>query len=205
MNANIVRALALGSVLTCAPLSAEEPSEATRVVYPSSATAKLPITIGIGRQPTVKPPVEESGVDEIDTPIGQIDALRETLEYLRVTQEREVEALEALLERDADTPPDRVDEIVAAIEQSASETQRLVRELHDAQDREIEPAPGPSASKRSTVGDVVKYPYKSWLGAMLFIVAWFIGVKLWKKAKGVWATLSSLAERMRRAEERDNK
>lgn len=129
---------------TCAQVGASEPASEIRVVYPASATSREPM-LADGRNPFVdgggknlaaKPPVKENGRLEIETPLGQIREVRETLDAIRQTQTELAQGIETLVSR----PParDRADEILAAIERASA-----ARAAQEAQPSASEPIPTP--------------------------------------------------------------
>ena len=71
---------------TCAPAGASEPASEIRVVYPASATSCEPILADGVKGLSAKPPVKENGRLEIETPLGQIREVRDTLDAIRQTQ-----------------------------------------------------------------------------------------------------------------------
>ena len=129
---------------TCAQVGASEPASEIRVVYPASATSREPMLAdgrnlfvdGGGKNLTAKPPVKENGRLEIETPLGQIREVRETLDAIRQTQTELAQGIETLVSR----PParDRADEILAAIERASA-----ARAAQEAQPSASEPIPTP--------------------------------------------------------------
>lgn len=129
---------------TCAQVGASEPASEIRVVYPASATSREPMLAdgrnlfvdGGGKNLTAKPPVKENGRLEIETPLGQIREVRETLDAIRQTQTELAQGIETLVSR----PParDRADEILAAIERASA-----ARAAQEAQPSAPEPIPTP--------------------------------------------------------------
>lgn len=97
----------LAAALFAAPLFAEEPKAAApparpepaevRLVYPASATSKEPIVCD--PRDAARPKTESRETpfgQDVETPIGQVRAVLETLEELRRTQRVLVEKLDAL-------------------------------------------------------------------------------------------------------------
>lgn len=129
---------------TCAQVGASEPASEIRVVYPASATSREPMLAdgrnpfvdGGGKNLTAKPPVKENGRLEIETPLGQIREVRETLDAIRQTQTELAQGIETLVSR----PParDRADEILAAIERASA-----ARAAQEAQPSASDPIPTP--------------------------------------------------------------
>lgn len=97
----------LAAALFAAPLFAEEPKAAApparpepaevRLVYPASATSKEPIVCD--PRDAARPKTESRETpfgQDVETPIGQVRAVLETLEELRRTQRVLIEKLDAL-------------------------------------------------------------------------------------------------------------
>ena len=134
---------------TCAQVGASEPASEIRVVYPASATSREPMLAdgrnlfvdGGGKNLTAKPPVKENGRLEIETPLGQIREVRETLDAIRHTQTELAQGIETLVSR----PParDRADEILAAIERASA---TRAEQEPQAQPPAPEPTPAPTLS-----------------------------------------------------------
>ncbi|MBQ2040310.1 MAG: hypothetical protein II486_12775, partial [Thermoguttaceae bacterium] len=103
---------------TCAPAGASEPASEIRVVYPASATSCEPILADGVKGLSAKPPVKENGRLEIETPLGQIREVRDTLAAIRQTQTELARGIETLVSRAP--APDRADEILAAIERASA-------------------------------------------------------------------------------------
>lgn len=121
---------------TCAPVGASEPASEIRVVYPASATSCEPILADGVKGLSAKPPVKENGRLEIETPLGQIREVRDTLDAIRQTQTELARGIETLVSRAP--APDRADEILAAIERASA-----ARAAQEAQPSASEPIPTP--------------------------------------------------------------
>ena len=129
---------------TCAPAGASEPASEIRVVYPASATSCEPILADGVKGLSAKPPVKENGRLEIETPLGQIREVRDTLAAIRQTQTELARGIETLVSRAP--APDRADEILAAIERaSATRAEREPQAQPPAPEPEPTPAPTLSA------------------------------------------------------------
>lgn len=126
---------------TCAPAGASEPASKIRVVYPASATSCEPMLADGVKGLSAKPPVKENGRLEIETPLGQIREVRDTLDAIRQTQTELARGIETLVSRAP--APDRADEILAAIERASAS--RAEREPQ-AQPPAPEPTPAPTLS-----------------------------------------------------------
>ncbi|MBQ3822204.1 MAG: hypothetical protein II807_04055, partial [Thermoguttaceae bacterium] len=93
---------------------------------------------------SAKPPVKENGRLEIETPLGQIREVRDTLAAIRQTQTELARGIETLVSRAP--APDRADEILAAIERaSASRAEREPQAQVPAPEPVPTPAPTLSA------------------------------------------------------------
>ena len=183
---------------TCAQVGASEPASEIRVVYPASATSREPMLAdgrnlfvdGGGKNLTAKPPVKENGRLEIETPLGQIREVRETLDAIRQTQTELAQGIETLVSR----PParDRADEILAAIERASA-----ARAAQEAQPSASEPIPTPepaptlsaepvSAPQPSEPGAQTRIDAGTWRAVFAALAVWLaltVLVKLLAKAR----------------------
>lgn len=73
-------ALGLTGALVCA----EAQAYGVKVVYPASTTSRIPVPTGSKREGT--PPVKEDGELDVDTPIGQIELVLDSLSAIQATQ-----------------------------------------------------------------------------------------------------------------------
>lgn len=183
---------------TCAQVGASEPASEIRVVYPASATSREPMLAdgrnpfvdGGGKNLTAKPPVKENGRLEIETPLGQIREVRETLDAIRQTQAELAQGIETLVSR----PParDRADEILAAIERASA-----ARAAQEAQPSASEPIPTPEpaptlspepvpAPQPSEPGAPARIDAGTWRAVFAALAVWLalmVLVKLFAKAR----------------------
>lgn len=183
---------------TCAQVGASEPASEIRVVYPASATSREPMLAdgrnlfvdGGGKNLTAKPPVKENGRLEIETPLGQIREVRETLDAIRHTQTELAQGIETLVSR----PParDRADEILAAIERASA-----ARAAQEAQPSASEPIPTPEpaptlspepvpAPQPSEPGAQTRIDAGTWRAVFAALAVWLaltVLVKLLAKAR----------------------
>lgn len=185
------------AVWTCALVGASEPASEIRVVYPASATSREPMLAdgrnpfvdGGGKNLTAKPPVKENGRLEIETPLGQIREVRETLDAIRQTQTELAQGIETLVSR----PParDRADEILAAIERASA-----ARAAQEAQPSASEPIPTPEPAPTLSA-DPIPAPQPSEPGAQTRIDA-----GTWRAvfaALAVWLALTVLVKLLAKA------
>ena len=188
---------------TCAQVGASEPASEIRVVYPASATSREPMLAdgrnpfvdGGGKNLTAKPPVKENGRLEIETPLGQIREVRETLDAIRHTQTELAQGIETLVSR----PParDRADEILAAIERASAA--RAAQEAQpSASDPISTPEPIPTPEPAPTLSpEPVPAPQPSEPGAQTRIDA-----GTWRAvfaALAVWLALTVLVKLLAKA------
>lgn len=171
------------------PSFSAEPDAATQVVYPASATSRLPIAIGT--RSNVKPPVpeEENEEYEIETPVGQVGAIRQTLAEIRDAQARAARTLQELSARrarsekdlDADAILQALDatreELLDAIEQAEKNLNASLEQTNSERELESEPTqPLPIATsepQESRATPIWRYA--------LIALAWLASLAIWKR------------------------
>ncbi|MBQ9873652.1 MAG: hypothetical protein IJM30_04225 [Thermoguttaceae bacterium] len=185
MNTTYRVALAIIASALLAPLAgAEETAPPLRVVYPASATSRIPTTIAPPRE--VKPPVREDVPIDVDTPVGQVSAIRESLDDIRASQERIEEALEKLAEAPSDS---RDDEILEAL---AEMREALVGEP-TFPERAEEPIPSEVSPSNRDRSEAMPSRFGTLWTIALFVVAWLVSIALWRAARSAFQTAREIA------------
>ena len=159
----------------------ERANEPTVVVYPASATSKIPTVIGA--RGLTAPPVPEEFERDVDTPIGQVRAVLGALDELRRLRRADSDALDelraaakeltALLRDAADAPAPRDDEILDAIAELRVRFDSFLESNGD-------PMPAPVATPGVATTRDPFNPRERWtfvvLTLAIAVVAWRLGV-----------------------------
>lgn len=175
-------ALGLTGALVCA----EAQAYGVKVVYPASTTSRIPVPTGSKREGT--PPVKEDGELDVDTPIGQIELVLDSLSAIQATQLESAQALRALLERQDLPAVDRTNEVLDAIEASAKETQAAVAALQGSGADLVAPVDvvPVRAERLSSVATI-----------LLAVAAWAVLTALGKGVVKFWRQASDLTAAIR--------
>lgn len=167
---------------TCAPAGASEPASEIRVVYPASATSCEPILADGVKGLSAKPPVKENGRLEIETPLGQIREVRDTLAAIRQTQTELARGIETLVSRAP--APDRADEILAAIERASSaRAEQEPQAQPPAPTLSADPIPAPRPSEPRAAARIDAGTWRAVFAALAVWLALAVLVKCAAKAR----------------------